>query len=654
MKRIKNYIKYFITFSLILSIIYFGIYLFAYINKLELKDNNSYYLYDSKSELINSTTDQFINLDNISPNLINATISIEDKNFYKHQGFDYFRIIKSLWVNITSGKTLQGASTITQQYAKNLFLDFDKTWERKIKEAWLTVRMESQYEKNEILQGYLNTINYGGIYGIENASYYYFNKSASNLTLAEASILAGIPKSPSNYSPLINLKAAKDRQKLVLEAMYKNNFITEDEMKEAYNTELNFYGYLSNNNLNTINYYIDAVYNELESIDIPNSFLETGGLKIYTTLDMNSMELLDNSIKENFTNEDMQMSSIIMNPNTGEILALAGGTDYNKSQFNRAISSKRQVGSTLKPFLYYTALENGFTESTTFTSEETTFLFSDNQTYSPSNYNNKYANKDITMAAAIAYSDNIYAVKTHLFLGEEALVETLKRVGITSDVSAIPSLALGSEELSLIEMIKAYSTFASLGYKVEPHFIRKIEDSNGNILYEYKDTKEQVLNSSLVYIVNEILTNTYNYNFVDYTYPTCYDMSNKLSNKYSIKTGTTDTDNLIFGYNKDIVIGLWSGYDDNRKTGSGDGKYIKNIWADVIEKYFKNKETSWYDVPDNVVGVLVDPISGEVASDNTKNKTMFYYIKGTEPTYDDINKESLIPTIKVEEEKKEQ
>lgn len=649
MKLIKKISKIIIFLTVIFMFSYFGIYLVAsFKGKLNINASNGYYLYDNENNLINGTSDQWIKLENISNNLINATISIEDKNFYKHQGFDYLRIGKSIYINLINRKKLQGASTITQQYARNLFLNFDKTWERKIKEAWLTIRLESQYSKNEILEGYLNTINYGGVYGIENASYYYFNKSASELTLAEATILAGIPKSPNNYSPILNYDNSKKRQYLVLKAMVNNKYITESEMNDAYNTELTFYGYLENNNLKTLRYFQDSVMDELDNLELPTSFLDTGGIKIYTTLDLNAQNILEKAINDNFTTKDMQLASIIINPNNGEIIALAGGTDYSKSQYNRALYAKRQVGSTLKPFLYYSALENGFTESTTFSSEETTFVFSNNQTYSPANYNNKYGNKNITMAAAIAYSENIYAVKTHLFLGEETLVEMLKRVGITAKLEAIPSLALGSEEITLKDMVSGYSTLASGGYKTTPHFIKKIEDSNGNILYEYKDTKEQVLNSSIVYITNEILTSTYNYNFIDYNYPTCYDIASKLTNKYSIKTGTTDTDHLIFGYNKDIVVGIWSGYDDNKDTEAKNGKQIKYMWVDIIENYLKDKETSWYELPNNVVGILVDPVSGEIADENTTRPTMFYYIKGTEPTYHDDNLDNLIPTIKLE------
>ena len=250
------------------------------------------------------------------------------------------------------------------------------------------------------------------------------------------------------------------------------------------------------------------------------------------------------------------------------------------------------------------------------------------------------------MAAAIAYSDNIYAVKTHLFLGEDTLVNMLKRVGITSKLNAIPSLALGSQEINIIELTSAYSSLANQGYKVKGHFISKITDMNDNVLYEYKAKPEQVLNPNLTYIISQLLTSTYDYNFVDYLYPTCYDLTSILKNKYAIKTGTTNTDNLIFGYNKDIVMGIWSGYDDNRKTEGTEGKQIRHMWANTVDNYLADKDTKWYEQPENIVGILVNPITGEI--DNTSNKkTLFYYLKGTQPTYDEAL-DNLIPTIKEE------
>ena len=651
-KKSKKWL--FIIFGIIFFfiIIYFGIYLYARMQpKLPITGANGYHLYDINGDTYTASSEESISLKDISKDLINATISIEDKNFYKHQGFDFLRILKAMFVNIKSGETLQGASTITQQYARNLFLDFDKTWDRKIKEAWITIRLETHYSKDDILEGYLNTINYGGIFGIENASKYYFNKSAKDLTLAEASMLAGIPKNPSRYSPLIDEESAKSRQKIILNSMVKNGYITESQADSAYNTKLNYERSEDSDNLKMIMYYQDAVMDELKSIKtIPSSFLETGGLKIYTNLDMKAQKALEDSANKNITNADIQMAGIVMDPQTGKVLALSGGRDYNKSQYNRATMAKRQIGSTIKPFLYYSALENGFTPSTTFTSEKTTFSFSGNKTYTPKNYNDEYANGPISLAAAISYSDNIYAVKTHLFLGDDALPDILNRVGIDEKLNNLPSLALGAVEINMMDMMGAYSALANEGYKVEPYFISKVTDMDGNVLYEYKPNPENVLNKNTVYILNELLTTTYAAEFKDYNVPTCLSIAPKMTHKYAIKSGTTNTDNLIFGYNKDLVVGMWTGYDDNKDVSSSDSSNLKNAWVDIMESYLEGKtdEETWYETPSNVVGVAIDPISGKAANDSSKAKVL-YYIKGTEPTENKSSLDEAIPTVKVEE-----
>lgn len=636
----------FITGCIILfCLFYIGLLLYAYFSpKLSISGANTFYLYDENNTLFSGNNDD-LTLNDISPDLIHATLSIEDKNFYQHTGFDIMRIIKALFINFTNGKTLQGASTITQQYAKNLFLDFDKKWARKMEEALLTLRLEAHYSKDEILSGYLNTINYGGVFGIENASTYYFGKHAKDLSLAEASILAGIPKSPSNYSPIANYEAAKKRQLLILNAMVENGYITEEEKQNAYQTELTFVGSNSEENISSLMYYEDAVLKELKTLkSIPNSFMETGGLRIYTNLNMDAQKLMDTTIKKYLSNSDLQIASVLMDPSTGKIVAIAGGKDYSLSEFNRVTSSSRQVGSTIKPILYYAALENGFTASTAFTSEKTTFSFSNNKIYTPTNYGDNYANKPISMGAAIAYSDNIYAVKTHLFLGENNLVEMAKRLGIKSNLEENPSLALGTNEINILEMMKAYATFANEGYQIEPYFITKVEDIDGNVLYERKETKNLILNQSLVYILNNLLKNSYNKDFIDYAYPTCINIAAKLTKDYAIKTGTTNTDHLIFGYNKDAILGIWMGYDDNSDTLVKDGNVMKNIWADIIEEYLRDKENNWYEKPDNVVGVVVNPISGEIADDYEKSTT-FYYIKGTQPLFDK-NLEDILPKVK--------
>lgn len=641
MKIIKKLVKIFVILIVLLVVASFGIYEYSkYSPRVEIRNANNITLYDKDgvSFFTGNGDSEWISLDKISRYLINATIATEDKNFYNHFGFDFGRILKAGWVNLTSGKTLQGASTITQQYAKNLFLDFDKTWERKWNEVWLTLNIETHYTKDEILEGYLNTINYGhGMYGIENASKFYFGKSASDLTLSEASMLVGIPKSPSNYSPIVNYDLAKKRQYNVLLNMVNNGYVTEEEMNDAYNDELTIIGKKNNVNLSTIMYYQDAVFKELESIDnIPKSFLETGGLKIYTSFDMHAQTTLEESINKDLKNDNLQVNAVMMNPNNGEILALVGGRDYETSQYNRAISSYRQIGSVMKPILYYLALENGFNSSTCFTSEETTFTFSNNQSYSPRNANEVYGNRPISLAAAIAYSDNIYAVKTLLFLGEDNLVSMAKRLGINSKMKDVPSLALGTSEMNILELTGAYSTFANMGYKVTPHLITRIEDSEGKVLYEADEDKELILNSSLVFILNNLLTNTYDKTFIDYNYPTVYGIASKLSRKYSIKSGTTATDSWTVGYTPDVITSIWVGYDDSTNIETKDYMYTKNIFADTMEAYLKGSEESWYPMPSNVVGVLVDPISGLPATENSEKKKILYYLKGTEPSNNQI------------------
>ena len=377
-------------------------------------------------------------------------------------------------------------------------------------------------------------------------------------------------------------------------------------------------------------YYQEAVLKELNNIkEIPTSLINSGGLKIYTNLDMEMQKNMEDAILSKKSDDEVQVASVVVNPDTGEVRALTGGIDYAKSQYNRALKSKRQVGSTMKPFLYYAALENNMTMASTFRSEETTFNLSNGKTYSPSNAGGIYASKEITMAAALSLSDNIYAVKTNLFLGVDKMIDVAKRTGINEELQGVASLPLGTSEINILDFATGYNTFATGGYKKDLYFIRKVTDLDGNVLYEHEDKKDLVINPNYTYILNEALTSTTNDAFVDYTTPTALNISGSLTHKYAIKTGSTNTDYWIVGYNPDALVMMWMGYDDNRECDKTVRNQAKKIWAEVIEDATKDKD-DWYETPKNVVAIPLDAVTGNVPKDNNKT-ALYYFVKGSEP-----------------------
>lgn len=636
---IKSFIFLFISFVVLLI----GLYTYAYLSpKLDLKTSGSLYLYDNKNDLVyqGSRSNEWANLEDISDNLKNAVIAVEDKNFYNHHGFDYLRIAKAMITNIKKKSIVQGASTISQQYIKNLYLDFDKTWKRKAEEAMLTLELEVHYDKDDILEGYLNTINYGqGNMGIVNASSYYFNKKPSELTLEEAIMLAGIPKNPAGYNPVSNYEASLKRAWVVAKSMLNNGYIDEDTYNNLFKERLEIFGQTKNNNLQMIMYYQEAVLNELSNIKkIPASLINAGGLKIYTTLDLKEQTSLENNILSNKVDDELQVASVIVDPKTGAVKALTGGMNYAKSQYNRALKSKRQVGSTMKPFLYYAALENNMTMSSSFRSEETTFNLASGKTYAPQNAGNIYASKEITMAAALALSDNIYAVKTNLFLGVDKMIDVAKRTGINANLDEVASLPLGTSEINILDYASGYTTFASGGYQKELYFIEKIEDIDGNVLYEHEDLNRLVINPNYTYILNEMMTSTTNDAYVDYTTPTALNIASTLTHKYALKTGSTNTDYWIVGYNPDRLMMMWMGYDNNKEVNGNVRNNAKKIWALTIEESLNNINTTWYETPKNVIAIPLDAVTGKTT--NNQNKVaLYYYVKGTEPG---VNKEQYV------------
>lgn len=588
----------------------------------------------------NGKKQSYVNLDKISNNLVNAFIAIEDKRFYNHHGVDTIRIGGALLKNFKSKKIAEGASTITQQYVRNIYLSNEKTWKRKINEMLISLHLEKNYSKDQILEGYLNSIYFDhGIYGVEDASIYYFGKHASELTLAEAATIASIPKGPTIYSPIKNPDNNKNRRKLILNELLNDQTISQIEYDQATKETIKCIG--NNPNDDDINapYFQDLVLDSLKNIPEIENY-KMGGIKVYTTLNTKLYSEIVSSINKRAPDTDIETAIVAMEPSTGKVLAIVGGRSYENSTYNRATKSLRQPGSSIKPFLYLTALENGFTVATSFKSEPTTF-YVNNEAYAPTNFHSIYADKDISMVYALATSDNIYAMKTHLFLGPDKLVNTLKRFGIHGNIPAIPSLALGTYEVSVLELTKAYAILANEGVAISPSIITKITTMDDEIIYEEKPKETKIANQSDVYLLNEAMTSIFDNNLTYNIRPTGVPIRSLLSTTYSAKSGSTDTDNWMVGYNPDIVVAVWSGYDDARNVElSEDTKFGKFIWADSVEAYYRVTGTNptWYNTPDDVIEIELSPFSGFYAGFGEYTKKL-YFRKKNLPWYISLLKE---------------
>lgn len=645
-KTIK-YLRAFLFISLIgmicVLLLFCGILAYAKLlgaPQLAVPQSTLYYADDGTliGESNNGQKRYWVPLKEISPDLINATVSIEDKNFFRHHGFDYKRIAGAALADLRALGKVQGASTITQQYARNLFLEYDKTWSRKLLEALYTIRLEMNYSKKDILEGYLNTIYYGnGAYGVQAASQYYFGKNAADLSLAEAAMLAGIPKGPGLYSPLVSPQNAKNRQKIILQSMVADGNLSKKTALLAAKEPLTFVGKYPHKQKEVAPYFQDAVKNALkDQLHLDDRTIALGGLKVYTTLNLQEQKEAEQQIQTVIGNSsDIQTSLVAMNPNSGDVKAMVGGRDYEKSPFNRAVQAIRQPGSTFKPLLYYAALGQGFTPSTTMRSEFTIFhLDNGAKDYTPHNFNNKYANGEITMAQALAVSDNIFAVKTHLFLGEKTLIDTARTFGITTQLAKVPSLALGTSGVRVIEMAGAYSMFANGGKKVKPTLITKVEDYDGDVIYRSEPNHDSVLDPAKAFVMTQMMTGTFDPKLNGYTTVTGNTIRNSLTRPYAGKSGSTETDSWMIGFTPQLVTAVWTGYDKGKSIDMvAEKSYAKKIWAGFMETALKNQPVKKFKPPkDGVVGVYVNPENGKLATEDCPVKRMTYYVAGTEPT----------------------
>lgn len=627
MKKLLKITKYLFIITLLIMVAFVSIFI-IYSRKLDYKIPTilNVEVYDKHGDLFltlnNDNKQNYIQIEDIDQKIIDAFISIEDKKFYKHAGIDIARIGGALLSNIEANSLSEGASTITQQYARNLYLSPNKNVRRKVEEIMIAINLETKYTKEEILEGYLNSIYFDhGIYGIEDACLFYFNKHAKEVSLIEAAALASIPKAPVHYSPINNPENNLKRRNLVIDELYKDNKITLDECNKAKEEKLKLHGKLERSKNANAPYFQDLILKELNELNV---LKEAKSLKVYTSLDLKLNQISLDAINKYYPKDStMQLAIYAMDPNTGEVLTSIGGTNYIESTFNRSTSALRQPGSAIKPFLYYAALENGFTPATTFTSTKTNFYVND-KIYSPTNFLDIYPEREVSMAYAIAASDNIYAIKTHLFLGTDVLVNTLKDFDFKTPINDNVSLALGTSEVKLSELVQGYAKLASLGRDVNIKYINKIIDENNKTIYASKNKFDQKFNLENTYILNETMTNVFDNRLAINIQTTGAAIANKLTRTYAAKSGSTNTDNWMIGYNKDIVLGIWTGFDDNKYIDNNEAKYIKYIWAEIMEEYLKDRPSTWYDLPNNVIPISLNPISGMVAHTKEYKKDLYF------------------------------
>ncbi|KGR92436.1 penicillin-binding protein [Ureibacillus massiliensis 4400831 = CIP 108448 = CCUG 49529] len=580
----------------------------------------------------------WVELEDISPYLVDATIAVEDKEFYSHNGFDYSRIVSAIIKDLKTQSMAEGASTITQQLARNLYLTLDKTWTRKINEALYAYRLEVFYSKDEILEGYLNTVNYGhGMYGVEAASQYYFSKSASELTLAESAMLAGIPKGPSIYSPINDFEKASNRQKLILSLMEDQKLISATEKERALSQQI----VLKNDewiaSQTIAPYFLDTVWQEATEVLAEKGLnIREGGWTIKTTLNQSHQKAAEEAVANNMPDSELQVGFVSMDVDTGHVTALVGGRDYHESSFNRVTQAVRQPGSSIKPILYAAALENGFSPLTYLEVGETIFTYDNGRaTYKPQNVNGQYADSEMSLAQALAISDNIYAVKTLQEIGYNEFRDMLKRFELNYTDEDNPSVALGTIESSLYDLTSAYNTIAAYGKKHEPTTILSIQNAEGEIVYDESESseEEQVLTEQDAFILTQLMTGIFDPVFSDYSPATGVSLRSRMTHTYAAKSGTTLSDQWIIGYTPSVTAGVWNGYDQGKTLSvQADMAASKQVWIEFMETINKDKQNEVFEVPSGIEGVVVDIETGKLATEACPKQRLVYMKEEDIPT----------------------
>lgn len=607
-------------------------------------------------------------------------IAVEDKRFFWHWGIDLYGIFRAFFKNLINLKVVEGGSTITQQLAKLMFLTPERNLERKIKEFVLALYLEVNYTKEEILEMYLNQVYFGnGAYGVESAAQIYFNKSANNLNLAECALLAGLPRSPANYSPFSHPEAARARQELVLNLLEQQEYITPQEKQNALQQVLPTERFKSSPKYG--DYFTNYVLREVEK-KYGSEAIYKQGLNIYTTVDFemqkyaeqsmeNQLKWIDEVNKQRFevleeTTTDqgnltsqvstqpvkeVQGAMLVLDPSTGQIRAWVGGRNFRKSQFDRVYQAKRQPGSAFKPFIYTAALDNGWTLADVIEDTPVTYYYDGNRwkllsettnlanidpqfleklppdrIWQPTNYEENYQGT-VTLCDALAYSINVCAVKLLAQIGPKRAIEYANKMGIESPLINSLSLALGSSEVSLLELTAAFCPISNGGTKIRPYGVVKIVDNEGNILEENFPAQSVVLNPQTAYLTNFALQQAAERGTAWYT--------KYINRPRAGKTGTSNdfTDAWFVGYVPGLIAGVWVGYDDNTSLGkkmAGAGVAVP-IWTEFMKNALRGKPITNFEVPEDIVFYKVDPHTGLLALENNPDAILLPFIKGTEP-----------------------
>ena len=555
----------------------------------DFKPNVVTKLYSADDEVIKTFTAykfEKVDIKDVPDNIKNAIIATEDKNFYHHHGYDPIGVIRSMIVNLSTGSLSQGASTITQQLARILFLSNEKTFDRKIKEFIVAARIEKTIPKDKILEMYLNNVYLGsGAYGVAGAAQIYFNKPLKDLTLAECALIAGLPQAPSVYSPYNDKKLATERRNQVLGRMLKMRYITKEQYEQATQEKLHLNPNPNIYSLNRAPYFVDYAMKELEELGFDETEISQGGYKVITTLNYAAQKAAEDAINAQVGNRQAAVFSF--SPITGEIYVYIGGKNYFKSQYDRVTQSIRPPGSAFKPFVYAAAIEKGWGPNDML--EDTPVNING---WKPHNYNNRYRGQ-MPLFMGLMLSSNVMAARLIQDVGVRSVIGVARSMGITTPIEYDMTIALGSNGVKLYEMTIAYGAFANGGFKVKPYAIERVETSRGKVIYQAPKTRVmKVLNMNTAAVITAMLKTV---------------VENGTGRSASIgkpaagKTGTTDDnkDASFYGYTPDVVTGVWVGNDDNSKMGSVYGSTIPAaIWKATMKVATSKFGNSDFDYPE--------------------------------------------------------